>query len=118
MRGCLFLTALVCGSCLLVSAELLRDPYKVGTDHASALAVLILQTCGVSAYALYACDRVETLQHCRAYRMQVLGVARGSSESDIRRAYRQLAVRLHPDKVANSKFKLLLCIVKFIATND
>ncbi len=44
MRGCLFLTAVVCGSCLLGSAELLRDPYKVGTSHASALAVLILQS--------------------------------------------------------------------------
>ncbi len=109
MRGCLFLTALVCGSCLLGSAELLRDPYKVGTDHASALAVLFLQTCRVSAYALYACDAVETLQHCRAYRMQVLGVAKGSSESDIRKAYRWLAVRLHPDKVIDSKLNSSIC---------
>ncbi|DBA85275.1 TPA: DnaJ subfamily C member 16 [Trebouxia sp. C0005] len=67
MRGCLLLTALICGSCLLGSAELLRDPYKV------------------------------------------LGVARGSSESDIRKAYRQLAVRLHPDKntASGSKAKFL-----------
>lgn len=67
MRGCLFLSALVCGYCLLGSAELLRDPYKV------------------------------------------LGVARGSSESEIRKAYRQLAVRLHPDKntASGSKAKFL-----------
>ncbi|KAL0042325.1 hypothetical protein WJX77_009183 [Trebouxia sp. C0004] len=67
MRGCFILTALVCGACLFVSAELLRDPYKV------------------------------------------LGVARGSSESDIRKAYRQLAVRLHPDKntASGSKAKFL-----------
>ena len=97
MRGCLCLTALVCGYCLLGSAELLRDPYKVVTDFASALAVL--KTYRVSAHVLYA---VDTLQHCRAYRLQVLGVARGSSESEIRKAYRQLAVRLHPDKVADS----------------
>lgn len=31
--------------------------------------------------------------------LQVLGVARSASDSEIRRAYRQLAVKLHPDKV-------------------
>ena len=105
MRYRSLLALLLCGCWLLGTAELLRDPYKV-TWRSCFGAFCVLCSSSVTSCVFnltyVSASEVITLPPSRAIRFQVLGVAKASSESDIRKAYRQLAVKLHPDKVTDA----------------
>lgn len=118
MRYRSLLTLLLCGCWLLGTAELLRDPYKVRRRSCfGAFCVLCSSsfTSHMFSSTYLRASESTTLPPSRATRFQVLGVSKASSESDIRKAYRQLAVKLHPDKVTDALATLSLAHRQVVA---